>query len=199
MGVVGEAVREEPSRADTLCWARGGRRRATLIVCPTSLVSHWVEQLDQHLHRGVDIKMKIHHGAGKAFYAADLEGQDVVITTYGVLAAEHVDGERSPGPLLTARWLRVVLDEGHHIKGFNTKAHKAAMQLQADRRWVVTGTPIQNNLMELWSLTTFLQFSVYSEKAGKADFKRLIEQPCLRGDNDKGFERLKVTLTFLTL
>jgi len=122
-----------------------------------------------------------------------------VITTYGVLAAEHVDGERSPGPLLTARWLRVVLDEGHHIKGFNTKAHKAAMQLQADRRWVVTGTPIQNNLMELWSLTTFLQFSVYSEKAGKADFKRLIEQPCLRGDNDKGFERLKVLMDTIAL
>ena len=88
--------------------SRAGRRRATLLVCPTSLLSHWLDQLHNHLHKSVDIKVKVHHGQNKAFYAADLEGNDLVLTTYGTLAAEFVHGERSGGPLLRAKWLRVV-------------------------------------------------------------------------------------------
>ena len=67
---------------------RAGRRRATLLVCPTSLISHWVDQLEEHLHDSVDIKLKVHHGVSKAMIGADLESHDIVITTYGTLAAE---------------------------------------------------------------------------------------------------------------
>ena len=114
---------------------RKGRRRATLIVCPTSLMSHWVEQLHSHLHKSVAVKLKVHHGNQKAFYAADLETHDIVITTYGTLAAEFVHGERSGGPLLRAKWLRVVMDEGHMIKNHLAKCHKAALELDTLRRY----------------------------------------------------------------
>merc|ERR1719369_49945 len=67
---------------------RNGRRRATLLVCPASLIGHWVEQLQQHLHNRVNIKLKVHHGQNKALTGADLESYDIVITTYGTLAAE---------------------------------------------------------------------------------------------------------------
>ena len=113
---------------------RRGRRRATLIVCPTSLMSHWVEQLHSHLHKSVAVKLKVHHGNQKAFYAADLETHDIVITTYGTLAAEFVHGERSGGPLLRTKWLRVVMDEGHMIKNHLAKCHKAALELDTLRR-----------------------------------------------------------------
>ena len=53
---------------------RGERRRATLLICPTSLMSHWVNQLHEHLHRGVKLKLKVHHGAGRALTGADLDG-----------------------------------------------------------------------------------------------------------------------------
>merc|ERR1719445_1854486 len=86
---------------------RAGRRRATLLVCPTSLISHWTEQLDKHLHESVNIKLKIHHGQTKALTGADLETYDMVITTYGTLASEY--GTSTHSPLLRARWLRVVL------------------------------------------------------------------------------------------
>ena len=168
-----------------------GRRRATLLVCPTSLISHWVEQLNLHLHQGVQLKLKVHHGQSKSLYAGDLETHDLVITTYGILAAEFVDGERSRGPLLNTRWLRVVLDEGHHIKNHLSKAHKAALELDVERKWVVTGTPIQNNLMEFWSLLNFLGSHTYAGRENMKLYKRQIEKLCQEG-NERGYQRLKV-------
>lgn len=93
---------------------RGSRRRPTLIVCPTSLISHWCAEIDKHVESNINIKVHVHYGASKAQIGAELNACDIVITTYGTLAAEHdTDGI---GPLMKAKWLRVVLDEGHYIK-----------------------------------------------------------------------------------
>jgi len=175
---------------------RAGRRRPTLLVCPTSLISHWVEQLDLHLHPSVDIKVKVHHGASKSLTAADLESHDVVITTYGTMAAESNNREMSP--LLKAKWLRVVLDEGHYIKNHLSKSAKAAMNLDTLRKWIVTGTPIQNNLMELWSLVNWLEFGLYAGKSQMRVFKRHIERPCKKGI-PRGFERLQMLMDTICL
>ena len=51
---------------------RRGRRRATLVVCPTSLVSHWVEQLQAHLGPGVRLQLLVHHGQSRAVTGAEL-------------------------------------------------------------------------------------------------------------------------------
>ena len=175
---------------------RRGRRRATLIVCPTSLISHWVEQLDTHLHRAVNIKVKVHHGSSKALTGADLETFDIVITSYGVLANEF--GVETHSPLLRAKWLRVVLDEGHMIKNHHTKTAKAALNLDTLRRWIVTGTPIQNNLLEFWSMINWLQFGAYAGKSNLRHYKRDIIQPCKRGD-PRGFQRLQLLIDAVCL
>ena len=151
-----------------------------------------MEQLNIHLQQGVQFKLKVHHGQSKAFYAGDLETQDLVITSYGTLAAEFIDGEVSRGPLLTTKWLRVVLDEGHKVKNHLSKVHKAALQLDVERKWVVTGTPIQNNLMEFWSLLNFLGSHTYAGRENMRLYKRQIEKPCEKG-NERGYQRLKVT------
>ena len=137
---------------------RRGRRRPTLLVCPTSLISHWLEQFEAHLHEGVSVRLKVHHGSSKVERGEELEEYDVVITSYGTLAAET--GARGHSPLLAAKWLRVVLDEGHMIKNHRSKTSKAAMQLQTHRRWIVTGTPIQNNLLEVTKLNYPLCFKL---------------------------------------
>ena len=85
---------------------RRGRRRATLVVCPTSLVSHWVEQLQAHLGPGVRLQLLVHHGQSRAVTGAELETRDLVITTYGTLAAEWTRGPEL-SPLVRAKWLRV--------------------------------------------------------------------------------------------
>ena len=144
------------------------------------------------------VKLKVHHGNSKAFYAGDLESHDIVITTYGTLAAEFTYGERSGSPLLKAKWLRVVLDEGHMVKNHLSKSHKAALELDTLRKWVITGTPIQNNLMELWSLTNFLDFGMYAGKQQMRVFKQHIVRPCKHGD-PRGFERLQVLLEAICL
>ena len=175
---------------------RGRRRRATLLVCPTSLISHWTEQLERHLHESVSIKFKIHHGQTKALTGADLETHDFVITTYGTLASEF--GIMDHSPLLRAKWLRVVLDEGHFIKNHRSKTAKAALSLDTIRRWVVTGTPIQNNLMEFWSLINWMNFGIYAGKSNMRYFKNDIDRPCKNGD-PRGFERLQTLMDATTL
>ena len=175
---------------------RRGRRRATLVVCPTSLVSHWVEQLDRHLNRAVNIKLKIHHGSTKALTGADLETFDIVITTYGVLANEF--GSDTHSPLLRAKWLRVVLDEGHMIKNHLTKTAKAALNLDTIRKWIITGTPIQNNLLEFWSMINWLKFGAYAGKSNLKHYKRDIIHLCKNGD-PKGFQRLQLLIDAVCL
>ena len=98
-----------------------------------------------------NFKIAVHHSQCKALLATELEDNDLVFTTYGTLQAEYHSHQAHYGPLLRAKWLRVVLDEGHYIKNHNSKTAKAAMELQGRRKWIVSGTPIQNNLTELWA------------------------------------------------
>ena len=62
----------------------------------------------------------------------------------------------------------------------------------------MTGTPIQNNLLELWSLVTWLRFGVYAGRANLQLFRNQIELPCKRGQSE-GFERLQVLVVYCIL
>merc|ERR1719245_886154 len=95
----------------------------------------------------------------------------------------------TPGLLFKVKWLRVVMDEGHYIKNHNTKTAKAAVNLNTERRWVVTGTPIQNNLLD---------FGLYAGKENMRLYKAHIERPCKSGD-PRGFERLQVLMDSICL
>ena len=172
---------------------RKGRAHPTLIICPTSLLSHWCQEIDSHILPSVELKVKVHHGSNKAKLGADLNTYDIVLSTYGTLANE-LNADTSP--LLRAKWLRVILDEGHYIKNHRSKTAKAANQLKTVRRWVVTGTPIQNNLIELWSLVNWLQFDLYA--GDLKGFKNQIERPC-KDREESGFERLQVLMDAICL
>ncbi|KAK0069593.1 helicase-like transcription factor [Biomphalaria pfeifferi] len=136
--------------------------RGTLIICPLSVISNWVEQFDEHVDRSVQINLHVYYGPKRTNDITFLLEQDVVITTYATLSSDFKRGYLSP--LHRIEWLRVVLDEGHTIRNPAAQQSKAIFELQADRRWVLTGTPIQNSLKDLWSLINFLQVAPFTEK-----------------------------------
>ena len=167
-----------------------GRRRATLIVTPASLIGHWLEQIQRHVKPNVELDIFVHHGTNKTLLATELQDNDIVLTTYGTLQAEYGDNLEH-GPLLKAKWLRVCLDEGHNIKNRNSKTAKAANELMSERKWIISGTPIQNNLTELWALLCWLEESNYGHNRSK--FKHEIEHPVKNGDV-RGVRRYEIFL-----
>ncbi|KXZ51801.1 hypothetical protein GPECTOR_11g243 [Gonium pectorale] len=170
------SVRQEPPRADG--------PRATLIVCPVSVMSNWATQIAEHT--AGNLKVYQYHGPDRSRNAAFLCGHDVVLTSYSVLGADLADGRG----LLSVRWLRVVLDEAHTIKNPKAKWSQAAAKLKADRRWAVTGTPIQNRMADLYGLCAYLRLEPLQDKS---IFTRAIERPLKAGDTT-AVKRLQVLM-----
>ena len=82
-------------------------------------------------------------------------------------------------PLSNNHWLRVVLDEGHVIRNPNAMMSKAAHALKAERRWVVTGTPIQNSMKDMFSIISFLKLEPFTDRQW---WRRTMERPISEGD-----------------
>lgn len=111
-----------------------------LVVCPTSLVGNWRREVERFAPQ---LPVLIHHGAARRLPEAIAPGT-VVLTTYPLLRA---DAE------LTAReWQVAVLDEAQQIKNPAAKVTQAATQLKTETCIAMTGTPVENNLDELWSI-----------------------------------------------
>ncbi|KAM8953532.1 helicase-like transcription factor [Pelodytes ibericus] len=173
--------------------ASGERPRTTLIICPLSVLSNWIDQFEQHLKPEVHLNIYVYYGPERSKDPDVLSKQDVILTTYTV--ATHDFGNKSDSPLHKIRWLRVVLDEGHTIRNPNAQQTKAILSIDAERRWVLTGTPIQNSLKDLWSLLSFLKLKPFTEREW---WHRTIERPVTMGDQG-GLGRLQALIKNITL
>ncbi|KAL7990903.1 hypothetical protein Chor_014333 [Crotalus horridus] len=167
--------------------------RGTLIICPLSVLSNWIDQLDQHVDPNIQLNTYVYYGSERNKDLTVLSKQDIVLTTYNVLATDY--GTRDNSPLHKLKWLRVVLDEGHTIRNPNAQQTKAVLDLNAQRRWILTGTPIQNSLKDLWSLLSFLKLKPFTERAW---WHRTIQRPVTMGD-ERGLKRLQSLIKSITL
>jgi hypothetical protein len=125
------------------------RPGATLLVCPMSLVGNWQRETERF---APSLTVHVHHGIGRKVgpgLVAAAEKADLVITTYSLLA-------RDQRYLAQIPWGRVALDEAQNVKNPLSLAGKAARSLPAAARVALTGTPVENRLLELWSLMDFL-------------------------------------------
>ncbi|CAI7783833.1 unnamed protein product [Closterium sp. NIES-54] len=274
---------------------QGEQSRATLVVCPLSVLSNWTAQIAEHVAPGA-LSYYVYHGADRVRDPSFLSGFDLVFTTYNILASEcpppsastapgaaaggaaggssagagrggsggmaEVQRADSPppsppsipgcpgmlmpayagmpgargrkrkapgaaaqgqrkrggmagtaggassssrstagasaaggagaetaggGPLMQVKWRRVILDEAHVIKSVRTRAARAATALQAERRWAVTGTPVQNQLGDLFSLLCFLRLDPLNDRS---IWTRAIERP-MRERQHIGLDRLR--------
>ena len=151
----------------------GDRRKPCLLVAPASLLANWAGEIARF---APSLKVAVAHpsaapaGQPKADAADDLADADLVVTSYGYLA-------RSPR-LGTAQWRLVVLDEAQAIKNPAAKQTRTVKQLRADSRIVLTGTPIENRLSDLWSIFDFINPGLLgSSKQFSTFVKRLADRP----------------------
>ncbi|KAF7657474.1 hypothetical protein LDENG_00026470 [Lucifuga dentata] len=165
--------------------------RTTLIICPLSVLSNWLDQFEQHVRADVNLNMYLYYGSQRNRSKTFLSSQDVVITTYNVLSADF--GNKSP--LHRISWLRVVLDEGHVIRNPNAQMSKAVLELRAQRRWILSGTPIQNSMKDLWMLLAFLRLKPFDVREW---WNRVIQRPVTQGDR-KGIQNLQTLVKCITL
>jgi SWI/SNF-related matrix-associated actin-dependent regulator of chromatin subfamily A3 len=113
----------------------------TLIVAPVSVMSNWAQQIKRHVKEEHQPQVLVYHG-GEKKSVEDLAKYDVVITSYGRLARERDQGVYRALTSESFKWRRVVLDEGHTIRNARTKVAQAACEINAESRWVLTGTPM---------------------------------------------------------
>ncbi|GFZ45489.1 Hydrolase acting on acid anhydrides to facilitate cellular and subcellular movement [Saitozyma sp. JCM 24511] len=210
-----EGVHTAPER-------KAGFKAGTLIVTPLAVMEQWAEEIRKKTAPG-RLKVTTHHGPARTKIGKTLEKYDVVITTYQTLASEFGnpagantltaadsdDDDTEPSgrarkpkakaagrALFDVKWLRVVLDEAQHIKNRNTKAAKAAVGLVAKYRWCLTGTPIQNNVDELYSLLHFLRAKPLDDWGV---FKERISSLVKDGRTKLAMKRLHVVLRAVML
>lgn len=116
--------------------------KPALVIAPTTLLSNWKAEIERFTP---SLTAMIFHGSTRK---AEFKQADVVITTYGIARTEN---ER----LSKQHWYALVIDEAQNIKNAETAQTKAVKKIKADIKIAMSGTPVENRLMEYWSIFDF--------------------------------------------
>ncbi|KAF4460770.1 dna repair rad16 [Fusarium albosuccineum] len=156
------------------------RPKTNLIVGPVALIRQWEEEINSKTKLSHRLSVFVYHN--RKTTTDELLKYDVVLTTYGTIAQElkrldkYIEDNADRNidyndrafltkcPLLhptKARFYRVILDEAQCIKNKDTRTAKACTRLRATYRWCLTGTPMMNGVLELYSLLNFLRIKPY--------------------------------------
>lgn len=205
----------------SLIMSDGFENGPTLIVAPTGVLSNWEQQFSEHVKADRLPRVLRCHGSSKFHQLRkdDILQYNVIVTSYGMLASQFKSANWTA--LFGVNWRRVVLDEGHVIRNPNTKNAQAACKLQADSRWILSGTPFVNNATDFWSALLFLKISggiqeksIFNARIARplegivkdrnntarlkirgqaqALFQALVQDLCLRRKKDMAFINLQV-------
>lgn len=128
--------------------AADARPVPSLIICPPTLTGHWVHEIRQFSPNLTPL-LYAGHPSDRARLKSQIDKVDVVVMSYDVVRNDVQD-------LAPRSWFYCILDEGHVICSPKTKTTRSVKQIQAQHRLILSGTPIQNNVLELWSLFDFL-------------------------------------------
>ncbi len=138
-----------------------GRKRPALLVCPTSVVNNWKKEIERFTP---GLPVMIHHGVARKKEDAFIKEAvkcAFVISSYGLL-------HRDLTLMQEVEWAAVILDEAQNVKNPHTAQSRAARALKADFRVALTGTPVENNVGDLWSIMEFLNPGLLGSQS---DFK----------------------------
>jgi superfamily II DNA or RNA helicase len=149
-----------------------------LIISPRSLIWNWAGELKRF---APELPVYVHYGPDRSEEALDPGKKRIILTTY---STTRVDVEA----LLPIEFSYLVLDESQHIKNLNAKRTMAILGLKAGRRLALSGTPLENNLSELYSLFRFLNPSFFGSKSR---FSREYGKPIQEEKNDNVLKELR--------
>ncbi len=156
-------------------------KKPVLLISPMSVVNNWQKEAARFTP---ELSVMIHHGVarsrGKTF-KSKAQKHSIVISSYSLL---HRDFET----LKSVSWGGVVLDEAQNIKNPETKQAKAARALEAGYRIALTGTPVENNVGDLWSIMEFLNPGFLGSRS---EFRRSFFIPIQANRDREATERLK--------
>jgi SNF2 family DNA or RNA helicase len=152
-----------------------------LVVCPTSVVSNWQREAERFAPR---LRCLAHQGPNRLRgeeFIREAEQTGLVVTSYALL-------RRDAQLLGSLRWHAVVLDEAQNIKNPGAKQSRLAYELPAGFRVALTGTPVENRLVELWSIMRFLNPGYLGSRR---DFRWRFALPIEREDDEEAARRLR--------
>ncbi|TAK52197.1 MAG: hypothetical protein EPO24_15365, partial [Bacteroidetes bacterium] len=158
-----------------------GARNPSLIVVPTSIVFNWLNE-GKRFTPSLDILC--HAGNKRLKSIEELKRHNVIITSYGVLRRDIELFKELPLHYL-------ILDESQNIKNAASQNAKAVKLLSSRHRLALTGTPVENNLMELWSQFDFLNPGLLGSRKG---FQEQFVRPIERNKDEEAVEMLKNTI-----
>ena len=147
----------------------------TLLIAPTSVLSNWQKEIERFAPK---LRVLIHHGSkrhsGEKTFKAAVAKYDIVITSFTLA--------RKDAKLFNSlKWQRLVLDEAQNIKNPKAAQTKAILKLNSEHRHALTGTPVENRLLDLWSIFNFLNPGYLGKPA---QFNKSFEMP-IQKDNDR--------------
>jgi len=157
----------------------GAPQGPALVIAPTSVCANWVQETDRF---APTLKVHLFGGINRESLTAGLGPFDVLVSSYGLLHQESA-------LLASVSWQTIVLDEAQAIKNATTKRSRAAMGLKAQFKMVTTGTPIENHLIEFWTLFNFInpgllgsrerfneRFAIPIERSNDRDARRRLKK-----------------------
>jgi SNF2 family DNA or RNA helicase len=158
------------------------KKHTHLIVCPTSLIYNWESEILKFCKH---LKYHIHYGSERADSSTHFADFDIVITSYGILRSDIKK-------MIQFSFHYIILDESHAIKNPVSQVAKAVSVLQCKNRIALSGTPLQNNTMDIYAQMNFLNPGMLgSVESFKAEFATPIDK-----HNDKGKIEMLRTLLY---
>ncbi len=135
-----------------------------LVVCPTSVLPNWLSEVEKFTP---GLKVLAFYGSDRWAKLDKFDNYDLVVTTYSLISR---DSEK----MQKLHWHGVAIDEAQAIKNANTDVARAVRVLRANHRFCLTGTPVENNLGELWS---HFQFALPGLLGDQKTFNTAIRNP----------------------
>ncbi|GAA1481185.1 hypothetical protein GCM10009624_16250 [Gordonia sinesedis] len=156
LALIADALAEDPARR-------------FLVVAPTSVVGNWLTEVDRFLPGAAAVAVTSTEARAGIGLDEQVGDAQIVVTSYTLLRLQFDQFDRFA-------WAAVIFDEAQFVKNHNAKTHQCARRLNAEIKLAITGTPMENNLMELWSLLSLTAPGLFpSPKVFGEYFRKPIE------------------------